>query len=316
MTTIRRVFVTGAAGFIGARLTSRLLDEGYDVAILIRESTDLSRLTPVLDRIHRFSGDIRDGVEISRIIGEYKPDAIVHLVTTYAVEHAPKDIGTMFDTNVKGTVNLLDAARVHGVKFFLNTSTCAVYEQREARLNETDPTSPQNLYAVTKIQAEEACRFYALNYNVPALSVRLFSPFGPGDHERRLIPYVISSLLAGQSPNLTTGLQKWDFVYVDDIAEAFLAVLAHYPYTQPYEVVNIGTGDPVSVRDMVLTTMRLTGKEIPLSWGAVPHRKNEVWFNSANTSKAKDLLGWSAKIDTETGLRETIGYWKRKKGIK
>jgi nucleoside-diphosphate-sugar epimerase len=181
-----------------------------------------------------------------------------------------------------------------------------VYEQRETRLKETDPISPQNLYAVTKVQAEEACRFYALNYNVPALSVRLFPPYGPGDHERRLIPYVISSLLAGQSPNLTTGLQKWDFVYVDDIAEAFLAVLAHYPYSQPYEVVNIGTGDPVSVRDMVLTTMRLTGKEIPLSWGAVPHRKNEVWYNSADITKAERLLGWKPLTKPEEGLKRII----------
>jgi nucleoside-diphosphate-sugar epimerase len=314
--TRNRVFITGATGFIGARLARALLLDSCEVGILLRKGSDTSRLADILGSVRQFFGDVRDGEEMSCIFGDFKPDIVLHLVTYYAVEHVPADIGVMMDTNVKGTINLLDAARIHRVKLFVNTSTCAVYEQKDHTLAESDPISPQNLYAVTKLQAEEACRFYAENYDVKGITLRLFPPYGPGDHDRRLIPYVIQSFFDKKSPSLTTGLQKWDFVYVDDVVDAYRAVIRSYPFSAPYDVVNIGTGKPVSVKDLVLNIMRMTGSDLPLLWGAVPHRKNEVWFNSANTSKAKDLLGWSAKTDIESGLSETVGYWERQKNIK
>jgi len=310
-TSIRRIFITGAAGFIGARLTAALVKDGYDVGILTRKGTDLSRLSGIVDSLTVFPGDVREGDEISRMFGEFKPDMVIHLVTYYAVEHVPQEIGVMLDTNVRGTINLLDAARVHGVRFFLNTSTCAVYEQKDRPLKETDPVSPQNLYAVTKLQAEEACRFYALNYEVPGLTLRLFPPFGPGDHPRRLIPFVITSFLENKSPTLTTGKQQWDFVYVDDIVDAYRAVLDAYPFKTPYDEINIGTGTPVSIRDLVLAAREMTGSEVELSWGAVPHRKNEVWFNSSDNTKAARLLGWAPKVSLAEGLQRTINSIKR-----
>jgi nucleoside-diphosphate-sugar epimerase len=301
-----RILITGATGFIGARLTKALLADGHTIGIILRKGSSTSRLSSVISGLTRLHADVRDGDAISRIFAEFKPDIVIHLVTTYAVEHVPSDIGVMLDTNVKGTINLLDAARVHGVKLFVNTSTCAVYAQKDHALSEADAISPQNLYAVTKVQAEDACKFYAENYDVNGITLRLFPPFGPGDHARRLIPFVIQSFLDGKSPSLTTGLQKWDFVYVDDIVEAYRCVIRAYPFRLRYDVVNIGTGNPASIRDVVLTIQQLTKSSVPLAWGAVPHRKNEVWFNSANITKAADLLGWSPKTDLKTGLEKTI----------
>lgn len=303
---IRRILITGATGFIGTRLTKSLLADGYEIAILVRSGSDTSRLCGVLDRVSQFCGDVRDGERISRIFSEFKPDAVLHLVTYYAVEHVPQDIGVMLDTNVKGTINLLDAARVHEVKLFVNTSTCAVYEQKDRPLTESDPISPQNLYAVTKLQAEDACQFYALNYGVNSITLRLFPPYGPGDHERRLIPYVIQSFIDGKSPALTTGHQKWDFVYVDDIVDAYRSVLRSYPFKTPYDVINIGTGEPASIRDVVLTIMGMTGVEAELFWGAVPHRKNEVWYNSADIRKSKRIIKWEPTTSLDVGLKKTL----------
>jgi nucleoside-diphosphate-sugar epimerase len=238
--------------------------DGYEIGILIRKGSDLSRISEIIDSISVYSGDVRDGDEISRIIGVFKPDALLHLVTYYAVEHVSQDIGVMVDTNVKGTINLLDASRIHGVKLFVNTSTCAVYGQKDRPLKETDPVSPQNLYAVTKLQAEDMCRFYAYNYGVDGITLRLFPPYGPGDHKRRLIPYVITSLLENKSPNLTTGKQQWDFVYIDDIVNAYRAVLIAYPFISSYDEINIGTGKPASIRDVILTIKQMTGSECGL----------------------------------------------------
>lgn len=311
MKHLRRIFVTGATGFIGSRMVNALLSEGYVIGALIRAGSDPSRLGSSSGNLSLFIGDVRDSESVFGSIGEFKPDAVIHLVTYYAVEHASADIGVMVDTNVKGTINLLEAAKMHKVKFFVNTSTCAVYEQIERPIREDDRINPQNLYAVTKLQAEEACRFYALNYGVYGMTLRLFPPYGPGDHERRLIPYVIRSLLGGRSPALTTGNQTWDFVFVDDIVRAYSAVLRAYPFKSPYDIVNIGTGQPFSIRDVVLKIRQMTGSKCELSWGAVPHRKNEVWFNSADIGKANEVFGWSPSTCLEDGLNQTIAWFSR-----
>lgn len=305
--TIKRVLITGAAGFIGSRVVVALQNDGYDVGIIIRNESDTFRLNNVIDKVLVFHCDIRDGEEVASVFGQFKPDAVLHLVAYYAVEeNVPRFIGIMVDTNVKGAFNLLDAARIHGVKLFVNTSTTAVYIQKDRPLTESDPVGPQNLYAVTKLQAEEACQFYALNYGVSGITLRLFPPYGPGDHERRLMPYVIKSLLDRKSPALTTGYQKWDFVYVDDIVDAYRAVLRAYPFKVPYDIINIGTGNPISIREVVNDVLQMTGAETELSWGTVPHRKQEVWYNSANITKAKEELGWEPRTDIRTGLRRTI----------
>jgi len=301
-----RILITGATGFIGARLTRALLADGHTVGILLREGSNTGRLSDIVDRLSLLHADVRDGDAVTRVFSEFRPDIVLHLVTYYAVEHVSAEVGVMLDTNVRGTVNLLEASRLSGTKLFVNTSTCAVYAQKDRLLAETDEVSPQNLYAVTKLQAEEACRFYAENYDVHGITLRLFPPYGPGDHDRRLIPFVIRSFLDGKSPSLTTGLQKWDFVYVDDIVEAYRAVIRSYPYTLPYDVVNIGTGQPVSVREMVLAIQEMTKSTVSLAWGAVPHRKNEVWFNSADIKKAASLLGWTPGTDLKTGLERSI----------
>ena len=154
MDAIKRIFITGATGFIGSALAMQLLGKGYTVGILARKSSDLSRFGNRACDISVFHGDIRENKEILRIIKEFKPDCIFHLVTYYAVEHTPAEISVMLDTNVKGTVNLLEAAKEHGVRLFINTSTCAVYRQKDRALREDDELDPQNLYAVTKLQAE------------------------------------------------------------------------------------------------------------------------------------------------------------------
>jgi len=315
MPTLQRIFVTGATGFIGSRLTRRLVEDGYTVGVIIRDGSDPRQFEEILEKLSVFKGDIRDGNATFQLISDFSPDCIIHLVTYYAVEHVPAEVEVMVDTNVKGTINLLDAARQHGVKLFINTSTSAVYEQKDRQLSETDAVHPQNLYAVTKYQAEIASDFYALNYGVDAISLRVFPPYGPGDHDRRLIPYIIKSFLDGKSPTLTTGLQKWDYLYVDDLVNAFLAVLRNYPFANHYEVVNIGTGSPVSIRDLVMTVMKKMGRKYPLAWGAVPHRKNEVWFNSADITKAQKFLGWKPETGLDEGLERTIAWCRNKQGF-
>ncbi len=216
----------------------------------------------------------------------------------------------MLDTNVKGTINLLEAAKESGtVKLFINTSTCAIYEQKKHRLSEEDTVKPQNLYAVTKLQAEEACGFYADAFHLSCVTLRLFPPYGPGDKERRLLPYVIGSLMKKNPPALTTGKQEWDFVYISDIVSAFIAVLKAYPFNEKHEIINIGTGEPLSVRFVVEKIKSEMCSDTDLLWGSVEHRMNEVWYNSADISKAQRILHWFPQTGFDEGIKKEIAWF-------
>jgi nucleoside-diphosphate-sugar epimerase len=308
--TIRKVFVTGATGFIGKHLINTLFRQGYEVAALVR-SASLASKTAGIDNVTWFTGDIRNYDDIASAFAIFRPEAVIHLVTYYAIMHRADEIGVMLDTNVKGTVNLLEASKEYGgVQLFVNTSSTQVYEPKPRRLTEEDAIRAQSLYAVTKRNAEEACSFYADSFGLPCVTLRLFPPYGPGDQERRLIPYVIGCILKNSPPNLTTGRQEWDFVYVDDIVSAFLTVLRSFSFKEGHRVYNIGTGQPISVRTIVEKIRKNLNSDIDLPWGSVPHRANEVWYNSADISRVEKELGWKPATEIDEGLNKTIAWYR------
>ena len=290
----------------------RLKAEGYSVAALVR-SASASQKSGRIKGVSYFIGDIRNYEDLKTAFSAFEPDAVIHLVAYYAIMHRVDDIGVMIDTNVKGTINLLEAAKESGaVQLFINTSSPQVYEQEKQHLkvNEEDVIKPQSLYAVTKLNAEVACSYYADTLRLPCVTLRLFPPFGPGDHERRLIPYVIGSILKNTPPNLTTGKQEWDFVYIDDIVNAYLAVLKSYPFKDDHAIFNIGTGDAVSVRLFVEKIKGCLGSDIDLRWGSIEHRANEVWYNSADIAKAQTVLHWSPQTGIDEGIKKTVAWFK------
>jgi nucleoside-diphosphate-sugar epimerase len=308
--TIKKIFITGATGFIGGHLVRLLNAEGYEVGALVRRPVSAFPKISRADSVSYFTGDIRDYVDLKTAFAAFKPDAVIHLVTYYAVMHQADEIGIMVDTNVKGTINLLEAAReVGGVQLFINTSSCAVYDQKSRQLTEEDAVRPQNLYALTKLHAEEACSYYAGVFRLPCVTLRLFPPYGPGDHERRLIPYVIGSILKNTAPQLTTGKQEWDFVYVGDIIKAYLAVLKTNTINGDHTIFNIGTGEPVSVHHMVEKIQAKLCSATDLPWGSVAHRMNEVWYNSADITKARRVLGWSPETGIDEGIGKTVEWF-------
>lgn len=310
MAGIRRVLVTGAHGFLGSHLTAALLEGGYDVTILRREGSDLRRIRHLADRITPVTADLRDQDQVYSAVRTARPDTILHLAAYYAVEHTPAQISVMADTNVRGTMALLEAARREETPLLVNTSTCTVYREQETPRAETDPVAPQNLYDLTKVQAEEACRFYRNRFGVPVVTLRIFPPYGPGDNERRLIPSLIRHLQRGESPPLTSGSQRWDFVHARDIAAAYLAVLAAPERALSGEVFNVATGDARTVREVVEQVRALVGSATPLRWGAVPHRRNEVWLNSGNAEKIRSMLGWEPRVPLAGGLAETVAWFR------
>lgn len=316
MENLNKVLITGATGFIGSNLTRRLIQEGFEVGITKREKSDVWRIKDLLDKIVTYDVDLRDTQEVSKAVSHFRPDVIFHLATYYAVEHESQEVSLMIDTNVLGTANLLEASKESMVKLFVNTSSCFVYKESKDKLRENDDLSPLNLYALTKLQAEQDCSFYAERYGLKTITLRIFPPYGPADHERRLIPYTIKILLNEEKPKMTTGKQRWDFVYVDDIVDAYFKLLSISDLSQKHEIFNIGTGNVISVREVVSQIKEIIGSELEPEWGAVPYRKNEVWFTCADIRKAKTFLKWKPKTQIEEGLKYTVEWYKKfwKKG--
>ncbi len=311
--TIKKVLLTGGHGFIGARLIPRLLQRRYEVGILKRPESDLRRIQRLKKNIRAFNADLRDLSEVTRAVKTFRPDAIIHLATVYAVQETPAAVRDMIDVNVLGTLNLLEAARMAGAARFINTSSCFVYKDQQRPLRESDELRPKGIYGLSKICAEQACAFVSEHSDLIAMTLRLFPPYGPGDHERRLIPYVINNLRHGETLKMTSGLQRWDFVYVDDIIRAYLCCLKDVRFDKPHEIFNIGTGRAVSVRRVVEKLRRLVPHGRRPIWGAVPHRENEVWYVAANNSKARRELGWEPHIDIlKDGLAKTVQADKKR----
>lgn len=311
MGNLNRVLITGATGFIGSHLTQRLIREGFGTGIIKREKSDIWRIKDLLDKVVTYDTDLRDTHGVFKVVSHFKPDVIFHLATYYAIDHKPQEVPLMVDTNVLGTVNLLEASRESMVKLFVNTSSCFVYKESKNRLRENEDLSPLNLYALTKLQAEQNCTFYAEKYELKTVTFRLFPPYGPADHERRLIPYVIKSLFNGEKPKMTTGKQRWDFIYVDDIVDAYFKLLFVSNLPQKHEIFNIGTGNAAGVREVVSRIKEIIGIELEPDWGVIPHRKNEVWFTCADISKTKSFLGWEPEIQIlKGGLELTLEWYK------
>jgi UDP-glucose 4-epimerase len=305
----RKILLTGANGFIGCHLTRRLLNEGYQIGIIKRENSDMWRIEDVIHKLTVFSADLADTKSVFKVFVDFSPDIVIHLAAHHTVEHQPSEIPLMVNTNLTGTLNLLEASKSTSVYLFINTSSCFVYKEDNNKLTEKSPLKPLNLYALTKLQAEQACNFYNEKYGLKTVTLRLFPPYGPADNERKLIPFVINSLNLGNPPEMTSGLQKWDFIYVEDIVEAYIKLINCSDSFQ-CEIFNIGTGTPVSVREVVKKiekSLKTTSKPI---WGVIPHRKNESWFNSADINKAKKILNWEPRTTLEEGLKLTVDWYK------
>jgi nucleoside-diphosphate-sugar epimerase len=310
MAETRRVLVTGATGFIGSWLTRSLLEKGFKVGIIKRDDSSPWRIEDLVNQLAVYNHDLSDTDSIHEAFVDFKPDIVFHLATYYTVEHKLAEIPTLINTNVLATVNLLEAAKDSQTKLFVNTSSCFVYKQKSTQLSETDELSPLNLYAATKLQAEETCTYYAETYALPTVTFRLFPPYGPADNERKLIPFLIKNYLQNKSPDLTTGKQQWDFIYVNDIVDAYIRLLGN-EFKGKHQVFNIGTGNAVSLREVASTIGQILGSKVQPNWGKVPHRKNEVWFTSANISKANAILNWQPKTSLHQGLASTIEWYKK-----
>jgi UDP-glucose 4-epimerase len=306
----KRVLVTGGSGFIGSHLTAALVDVGADVHVLTSTVSSVypHRLTRLRSSIRLHEGSLTDRTALRAVVRDARPEVVYHLGAYTHVGKSWSRIDECIQTNVQGTVNLLEALDDTGYERFVNTGTSEIYGAIDVPFHEDDRPAPVSPYAVSKHAAEEFCRLGSTARGWPIVRVRPFNAYGPGQSPDRIIPEVVVRALRGDRLPLTRGRQTREFNLVTDLVEGFL--LLGVVEGLEGQLLNLGCGEETSIADLVTTILGLLGDPIEAEFGALPDRPIEIWRMCSDAARAQELLGWRPRTSLADGLAQTIDWYR------
>jgi len=304
-----RVLITGATGFIGAHLTRLLVRDGISVYALIRESSSTWRIEDVLQSVHVIHGDLLDFNGVEGQLKGARPETCFHL----AWHAVPGEYlaGEQNLSMLSASIRLASSLAKLQCRKFVATGSCLEYDTDLGYLSETSPTKPRSLYAASKLSLFQVLTQFAAGVGMDFLWPRLFYQYGPYEDQRRLVAYIVSSLLRNQVANITKGEQMRDFLHVEDVASAIWAS-AQSDLTGP---VNIGSGKPIAVAEIAAKIGEMLGRSELIGLGVSPIDPKEPMFVCANNNRLRDKTRWAPRYDMEGGLRQTIDWWKSYLGV-
>lgn len=319
------ILVTGADGFIGSHLTEALVRSGSEVRAFVQYNSFnsygwLDQCSPdVAGRFEVFAGDIRDPNGVRTAMKGC--DIVLHLAALIAIPYSYHSPDTYIETNIKGTLNILQAAREADVKRVIHTSTSEVYGTAQfVPITEEHPLVGQSPYSASKIGADQLAISFNRSFGTPVVILRPFNTYGPRQSARAVIPTIITQIASGlRKINLGSLSPTRDFNYVSDTVNGFIK--ASTAAQGIGEVINLGSNYEISIGDTASLIAELMGKEIELSVDndRLRPQKSEVERLWASNSKAKQLLGWEPKHagieGLRSGLTETIHWFQDGKNI-
>jgi nucleoside-diphosphate-sugar epimerase len=297
---MKKIILTGASGFIGRHCIQPLLDSDYHVHALYSGSAPVQEAAS----LHWHKIDLLDDSATADLVSKLQATHLLHL-TWYA------EPGKFWESMLNrewthASMHLYEQFQKHGGQRLVGAGTCAEYDWSDGVLNETKTViKPGTLYGQCKAELFSRTQEFSKNKKLSFAWGRIFWLYGPFEDKRRLVPYVITSLLSNEIAKCSEGSQKRDFMHVQDVANAFVALL-----NSNYEgAVNIGSGAAVAVKDLVETIGTQTGKGNLIQLGAVPTNKEEPPEIFAEASILKQI-GFIPQYSIDAGLKQTIGWWK------
>ncbi len=312
----RKILVTGADGFIGSHLVEELLKEEYEVrAFVLYNSFNTwgwldSFPKETLDKIDVFTGDVRDPNAVRKAMEGM--DAVLHLAALIAIPYSYYAPDAYVDTNIKGTLNVLQAARDLDIERILVTSTSEVYGTAQyVPIDEKHPYQGQSPYSATKIGADRLAESFYRSFNLPVTIVRPFNTFGPRQSARAVIPTIITQLLSGKKEIKLGSLEPTrDFNYVKDTARGFIEIMKSDKTIG--EEINIATQKEISIGELAEELIRQINPEAKIVCDnqRLRPKKSEVERLLGNNEKIKRLTQWKPLYTFEEGLAETIDFLK------
>jgi nucleoside-diphosphate-sugar epimerase len=282
--------ITGATGFIGSHLARRLVKQGEQVSIFLRFDSDRSRIKDVLEKLGRHEVDLRTASSVSRAIDTIEPTIVFHCAAAGVSDpFLPPD--EAIRSNVYGTLNLLRAIKGRARVMVLRTS------------GEIDAL---NVYAASKAAAWQFCRMYRRTQGWPIAGAMLYQVYGPHQDRKNVIPAAVEAALADRDFPMTSGRSKRDWIYIDDVIDALIALVKADRFD--VDTIEIGTGRSIGVREVVEKVYQLIGRSGKPIVGALPDRPGEVEVQQANSEATASILNWRASTSIDDGLKATIQW--------
>ena len=322
---MKKILVTGADGFIGSHLTERLVKLGYNVkAFTFYNSFNSKGWLDYCDKnikkeFEILSGDIRDPSAVKAAAKNC--DTIIHLAALIGIPYSYNSPRSYVDTNIKGTQNILEAAKDLNIEKIIHTSTSEVYGSAKfIPITEEHPLQAQSPYSASKIGADQIAVSYHLSYKLPVTILRPFNTYGPRQSIRAVIPTIIFQILKGKKfINLGSLNPKRDFTFVDDTIDAFVKTAKKRH--KHGDVINIGSNFEVSIKDTAKIISKLMGKKIDFlnDKKRVRPKNSEVLRLLASTKKAKKIINWTPQYSKlpgfKKGLLKTIKWFSQPKNL-
>jgi CDP-glucose 4,6-dehydratase len=314
----RLTFVTGATGFVGANLTSALLDKGAKVICLQRDDTQPNSLDllDLRNRVTLVHGDLQDLDLLVRTLNEYEIDAVFHLAAQAIVGAANRSPVSTFESNIRGTYMLLEACRLNpAVKRIVVASSDKAYGSNSTLPYREDfPLAGVFPYDVSKSCTDLLSRSFAATYDLPVVVTRSANIYGPADiNLSRIIPGTIVSVLRDEDPLVRSdGTPLREFIFVDDVCSAYLT-LAEQATEVMSEAFNIGNNEPVQILELTNKIIDLAGKSATLKPNVLLKAKiqHEIDAQYLAADKLRERTGWMAAVSLDDGLRRSIEWYNQ-----
>lgn len=314
----KKVLVTGAGGFIGSHLAERLVKNGYQVKAFIRYNSRNSWgwLEGFKDKkkIEIILGDIRNYNSVKSAMKDCQ--AVFHLAALIGIPYSYESPDSYVDTNIKGTLNILEGAREIGIQKVIHTSTSEVYGTANfIPITENHPLNPQSPYAATKASADFLALSFNKSFGLPVVVIRPFNVYGPRQSARAIIPTIIIQILNGNKKIKLGALHPTrDFTFVEDTIGGFIKTELSSEKAVG-EVINIGNNSEISVKDLVALISRLmkVNVEVEFQTERIRPKESEVQRLCADNTKARKILNWSPEYSLEEGLKQTINWFRLNK---
>jgi NAD dependent epimerase/dehydratase len=307
-----KVLVTGAGGFIGSHLCELLVSRGREVRALVRYNGRGAQgwldTSPVRDRIEVIAGDVRDYDSVARALTGC--DEVFHLAALIAIPYSYESPLAYVRTNVEGTYNVMEAARRQGVRRVLTASTSEVYGTAQyTPIDELHPLQPQSPYSATKIGADQLALSYHMSFGLPVVVARPFNTYGPRQSARAIIPSLATQLLS-KRPQIDVGSLDpvRDLTYVEDTVAGMLAIAETDAFLG--RVVNIGTGEAVSIREIYEKLASVIGyrAELRQDPARIRPQASEVMRLISNNSVLRSATTWKSETNIDAGFAKTVEW--------
>lgn len=303
---MKKILVTGGAGFIGSTLTKRLLSLNYQVLVYDNLFTGKKKFLPNHKNLEFVYGNITDRQKVLKTFEKFKPDIVYHLAAIHFIPYCSQNPSQTFNVNVTGTQNILDAARMYDIKKIIFASSAAVYPVSKTPHKETDNTHINNVYGdvygITKITGEMMLKHHSeLNPDTTCLAARFFNVYGPNETNPHFIPSVLEQTQNGDEILIRSTLKpQRDYIYIEDVVEALIKLKDLKK--QGFDMYNIGTGIQHSVGSVINTISQVTKRRFFIISDKKSYRKNDRINLVSDITKTKKELGWKPKHTLKEGL--------------